>query len=173
MAILDDIKQALRISTGITAFDAGELNDLINAALADLGLAGVASDKAVTTDYMVKQAVKEYCKAMFGFDNPEAARFMQNYESIKTRLAMSLDHNTYQVVWTVKTAEAVVIPDVYITATVNGENTALLTNSLGQATLYLYGRYVDVDYVVGKSGYTTVTGSVWVDASEAMAVTLT
>jgi len=40
MALLDDVKLALRISPGTTAYD-GEVQDLIDAAKADLRLSGV------------------------------------------------------------------------------------------------------------------------------------
>jgi len=49
MALLDDVKVALRISPGTTAYD-GEVQDLIEAAKADLRLSGVDPAKLDGTD---------------------------------------------------------------------------------------------------------------------------
>lgn len=89
MAILDDAKLALRIKN--TAFDA-EIQDLIDAAIAQLKLDGVDNAKAVTTDPLIKRAVLVYVKANFGFDNPDAEKLMASFESIKTRLTLSTAH---------------------------------------------------------------------------------
>ena len=59
--MLDKVKLALRITT--TAFDS-ELNDLIAAALADLGLAGVTT--LTETDPLIIRAVTTYCRVNFG-----------------------------------------------------------------------------------------------------------
>lgn len=60
--MLAEVKAALRITT--TAYDA-DLNQLINAALLDLGIAGVTKDTSVTpesvTDPLVIRAVCTYC----------------------------------------------------------------------------------------------------------------
>ena len=60
--MLAEVKAALRITT--TAYDA-DLNQLINAALLDLGIAGVTKDTSVTpesvTDPLVIRAVSTYC----------------------------------------------------------------------------------------------------------------
>ena len=61
MAMLDDVKLALRLTT--QAYD-DELNGLINAGLADLGVAGVTEDD--TTDPLINRAVITYCKVHFG-----------------------------------------------------------------------------------------------------------
>lgn len=56
--------EAVKLSMGITvsAYDA-EIQDLISAALADLGIAGV--DNTLTQDPLIIQAVKTYCRAHF------------------------------------------------------------------------------------------------------------
>lgn len=56
--------EAVKLSMGITvsAYDA-EIQDLISAALADLGIAGV--DNTLTQDPLILQAVKTYCRAHF------------------------------------------------------------------------------------------------------------
>ena len=52
--MLSKVKLALRITTD--AFDS-ELTDLINAALLDLGIAGVNEFEATTTDALIIRAV--------------------------------------------------------------------------------------------------------------------
>lgn len=59
--MLEKVKLALRIKT--TAFD-NEIEDLIAAALADLGIAGVV--ELEETDPLIIRAVITYCKAHFG-----------------------------------------------------------------------------------------------------------
>lgn len=56
--------EAVKLSMGITvsAYDA-EIQDLISAALGDLGIAGV--DNTLTQDPLILQAVKTYCRAHF------------------------------------------------------------------------------------------------------------
>ena len=97
MAILNDVKVALRVAATTTAFD-GEIQDLINAAIADLKLAGVLDTKAVDTDPLIKRAIVTYCKSHFGYDNPDASRFWRSYESLKMHLTLSADYNTEAVV---------------------------------------------------------------------------
>ena len=97
MAILDDVKVALRIAATTTDFDT-EIQDLINAAIEDLKMAGVATDKAVDTDPLIKRAITVYCKSHFGYDNPDASRFWRSYESLKMHLTLSADYNTEAVV---------------------------------------------------------------------------
>lgn len=89
MALLDDVKLALRISS--SAFDT-EVQDLIYAAKADLQLSGVDKLKILDTDPLIKRAVITYVKANFGFDNPDAERFQQAYYLLKMHLASSLDY---------------------------------------------------------------------------------
>lgn len=92
MALLDDVKPALR--TTADEFDV-EITDLINAAIADLQQAGIYSP--VETDPLIKRAVILYCKAHFGYDNPEAERFQQSYEMLKNHLSMSADYAYYKI----------------------------------------------------------------------------
>ena len=95
MAILDDVKVALRIAATTTAYD-GEVGDLIEAAKDDLQLAGIISDD--TTDPLIKRAVITYCKAYFGYDNPDAERFLQSYLMLKMHLSLSVDYTEAAVV---------------------------------------------------------------------------
>lgn len=83
--MLSKVKLALRINSD--DFDT-EINSLINACKKELELAGIASSKIVETDDMIVQAVTNYCKANFGFDNNEAERFLATYNSIKSFLCL-------------------------------------------------------------------------------------
>lgn len=90
MALLDDIKLTLRISN--TAFD-GEITDLISAARSDLKLSGVLESKVNDdTDPLIKRAVVVYCKANFGWNNPDAERLQQSYNMLKYHLALSQEY---------------------------------------------------------------------------------
>ena len=87
--LLDDVKTALRVSG--TALDF-EVQDLIDAAKADLQLSGVHADKIVDTDPLIKRAVIVYAKAHFGWDNPEADRFAKSYDMLKQHLTLSTEY---------------------------------------------------------------------------------
>ena len=95
MAILDDVKVALRIAATNTAFD-GEVGDLIDAATDDLVLAGIISND--NTDPLIKRAIITYCKAHYGYDNPDAERFLQSYLMLKMHLSLSVDYTEAVVV---------------------------------------------------------------------------
>ena len=87
--ILDDFKAILRISTD--ALDV-EVQDLIDSAIADLILSGVAEDKAITTDPLIKRAVSIYCKAHFGLFNADSEKYQRSYDSLKTHLTLSQEY---------------------------------------------------------------------------------
>lgn len=87
--MLADVKDALRLSG--TDLDI-EVQDLIDAAKADLQLSGVPADKIVDTDPLIKRAVIVYCKAHFGWDNPEADRFAKSYDMLKMHLTLSAEY---------------------------------------------------------------------------------
>ena len=89
MALLDDVKAACRTTT-TNAGIVGELTDLINAAEYDLKNTGINTDDL--TDPLIKRAIILYCKAHFGYNNEDAIRFAQNYDSLKSHLAMSVDY---------------------------------------------------------------------------------
>lgn len=78
--MLEKVKLALRIKT--TAFDE-EIQGLIAAALADLGIAGViALDE---TDPLIIRAVTTYCRANFGTPD-EYERLKTSYDEQKAQL---------------------------------------------------------------------------------------
>ncbi len=87
--MLDKVKLALRITT--TAFDS-EIKDLIDAALDDLGLAGVSNKD--TTDHLIIRAVITYCKANFG-DPDEYDRLKRAYDEQKAQLQMATGYTDW------------------------------------------------------------------------------
>ena len=86
--MLDLVKQWLRIRSDNTAFDA-ELRGLIDACKQDLRRRGV---KAADNDPLIKQAVKLYCKANFGYGGSDAERFQKSYESLANSLSLCGDY---------------------------------------------------------------------------------
>jgi len=90
MALIDDIKKELRVSS--TAFDT-EIADLIAGAKLDLGISGL--DTIIETDALIKRAIALYCKAHFGYDNKDADRLIESYVSLKEHLSISSDYHTY------------------------------------------------------------------------------
>lgn len=88
--LLDEVKIALRITT--VDLDV-EVQGLIDAAVADLILSGVAAEKAADdTDPLIKRAVIVYCKANFGYDNPDADRLTRSYDMMKMHLTLAGDY---------------------------------------------------------------------------------
>lgn len=92
MALLDDIKTALRVNS--TAYNS-EVTDLIDAGKSDLRLAGVFFKDETENpplDPLVKRAITIYCKANFGYDNPDADRLNDSYVMLKQHLSLSGDY---------------------------------------------------------------------------------
>jgi uncharacterized phage protein (predicted DNA packaging) len=88
--LLETVKTALRIPSDPNL--ESEAQDLITAAKSDLQLAGVLQTKIVDNDPLIKRAIVTYCKANFGWDNPEAERFQKSYESLKNHLSLSVEY---------------------------------------------------------------------------------
>lgn len=83
--MLYKVKTALRITT--PAFDE-EITDLISAALADLGIAGVTETD--TSNALINRAVITYCKVHFGdLDTAEYDRLKASYDEQKAQLSMA------------------------------------------------------------------------------------
>lgn len=112
--MLEDVKTILRISNN--AYD-DEIEDLIEAAKADLKLSGVNVDKTVTETYtpepteetpepepvdvevmdpLIKRAIIVYVKANFGWDNPDSDKLRQAFVMLKQHLALSGDYNVME-----------------------------------------------------------------------------
>jgi hypothetical protein len=67
-----------------------ELTQTIEACKLDLSNSGVR--KLDTSDALIKQAVKLYCKAQFGYDGG-SDEFSKAYEHLKAALSLSGDYN--------------------------------------------------------------------------------
>lgn len=91
-AILAKVKLALRITTD--DFD-NELTDLINACLADLGIAGVSQND--TTDALVIRAICTYCKYHFGDANgaEQLDRLKASYDEQKAQMSMATGYTEW------------------------------------------------------------------------------
>lgn len=87
--MLEKVKLALRITTD--AFDT-EINDLIAAAQADLGIAGV--NALADADPLITRAIVTYCRVHFGqpedFDRLKAA-----YDEQKAQLQMATGYTSW------------------------------------------------------------------------------
>lgn len=91
MAILDDVRQALRVTS--QAYDT-EITDIIDACKEDLKGAGVLENKISDTDKYIKRAIITYSKAHFGMANPDMVKQLQVYRGIKSHLAQNVDYTT-------------------------------------------------------------------------------
>lgn len=87
--MLEKVKLALRIKTN--AFD-GEINDLINAALADLAAAGITNqDKK---DPLVIRAVVTFCRANFG-SPADYDKMKTSYDEQKAMMQMATGYTEW------------------------------------------------------------------------------
>ena len=89
MALIDDVRLALRITT--TAFD-NELTVLINAAKLDLGIAGVTLPAEL--DAICNVAIITYCKVHFGQPD-DYDRLKASYDEQKAQLSMATGYTTW------------------------------------------------------------------------------
>lgn len=88
--MLEDVKNSLRLSGNDLDI---EIQDLIDAAKADLILSGVHIDKVTDEDPLIKRAITVYCKANFGYEDPKLAeRFQESYTSLKQHLTLSAEY---------------------------------------------------------------------------------
>lgn len=87
--MLEKVKLALRLTTD--AFD-DELNELIEAAKLDLGIAGV--DVPSEIDAIVSRAIVTYCKVNFG-EPDEYERLKASYDEQKAQLSMTTGYTTW------------------------------------------------------------------------------
>jgi uncharacterized phage protein (predicted DNA packaging) len=135
MAILDDIKKAMRISTSVTAYDT-EITDLINAAKSDLELSGVVYGSTINidSDPLFKRAIITYCKANFGYNNPDADRLQKAYDLLKHHLTLTIEYSKYTVTFSITDADTS-DPIDDATITFNGETK--ITDIYGQAIFYV------------------------------------
>lgn len=86
--------EACKLALGITAsaYDA-EIQDLIDAALLDLKIAGVKSD--LTYDKLILQAVKTYVRAHFR-SPADYERLKASYDEQKAQLMVARNYTNYR-----------------------------------------------------------------------------
>lgn len=89
MTILERTKMSLRIKTN--AFD-DELNDLIDSAKRDLGIAGVVLPSEL--DSLCNQAIVTYCKINFG-EPSNYDKLKNSYDEQKAQLQMSTGYTNW------------------------------------------------------------------------------
>ena len=87
--MLEKVKMALRITTD--AFN-DELNDLISAAMLDLGIAGVKLPEEL--DAICSRAIITYCKVHFG-EPDDYDRLKHSYDEQKAQLSMATGYTEW------------------------------------------------------------------------------
>lgn len=88
-AIIAKVKLSMRIVTN--DFDS-EISDLIDAAVLDLGIAGIPN--ASLSDALVLQAVTTYCKMKFG-EPDQYDRLKASYDEQKAQLATATGYTDW------------------------------------------------------------------------------
>lgn len=89
-ALESKVKRTLRLMN-VTAFDE-DITDLVEAALLDLGIAGVTNTD--TEDPLVIRAVETYSKLHFG-EPEDADRLKAAYDEQKAQLSMASGYTTW------------------------------------------------------------------------------
>ena len=89
MTTLATVKMALRVTTD--AFD-NEINGLIDAAMLDLGIAGVTNDDV--NDALILRAVVTYCRLNFGQPD-DYDRLKRSYDEQKAQLGMATGYTEW------------------------------------------------------------------------------
>lgn len=100
MALLDKVKVACRVASD--AYNE-ELNDLISAALADIGIPDINADLLTDTESLmplVQRAVITYCKMNFGYATlaeDQYDRLKASYDEQKAQMLMNSNYTTWEV----------------------------------------------------------------------------
>ena len=94
MAMIDKVRNALRISVADNAAINEELTDLIEAAKLDLGIAGVVVPQ--TVDSIVTKAIITYCKMSFGLPE-DYDRLKRSYDEQKAQLSNATNYTNWEV----------------------------------------------------------------------------
>lgn len=92
--MLDKVRNALRISTNTNDAINQELEDLIEAAKLDLGIAGVVIPD--TIDALVTKAIITYCKMSFGLPE-DYDRLKRSYDEQKAQLRTATGYTDWTV----------------------------------------------------------------------------
>jgi len=160
--MLAKVKKALRISD--TAFD-DEIQNLIDGALSDLQLSGVVN--VVETDSLIIRAVVTFCKANFGWDNPDSEKLQMSYEMLKRHLTLSGEYGAYIVTFTVIDGAGSLEDAKVIFGSKEKD-----TDSLGMAVFKGIDEKQNISYKVTLTGYQDQEGTLDVTKNEAITVTL-
>lgn len=98
MALIDKVKTALRVnpdeSTELGAALIEELNDLIESAKLDLGIAGVVIP--ATIDALVTKTIITYCKMSFGLPE-DYDQLKRSYDEQKAQLSNATGYTDWEV----------------------------------------------------------------------------
>ena len=94
MAMIDKVRNALRISVADNTAMNEELQDLIAAAKLDLGIAGVVVPQ--TVDPIVTKAIITYCKLSFGLPE-DYDRLKRSYDEQKAQLSNATGYTDWEV----------------------------------------------------------------------------
>ena len=94
MQMIDKVRNALRISTITNDALNQELEDLIEAAKLDLGIAGVVIPD--TIDALVSKAIITYCKMSFGLPE-DYDRLKRSYDEQKAQLRTATGYTNWEV----------------------------------------------------------------------------
>lgn len=94
MQMIDKVRNALRISTITNDALNQELEDLIEAAKLDLGIAGVVIPD--TIDALVTKAIITYCKMSFGLPE-DYDRLKRSYDEQKAQLRTATGYTNWEV----------------------------------------------------------------------------
>ena len=94
MAMIDKVRNALRISVSNNSAINDELTDLIDAAKLDLGIAGVVVPQ--TVDSIVTKAIITYCKMSFGLPE-DYDRLKRSYDEQKAQLSNATGYTVWEV----------------------------------------------------------------------------
>ena len=87
--LLDEVKLSLRLTT--SAYD-NQLTGLMNAALLDLGIAGVVTTD--TDDALIRRAIITYC--MINFGSPaDFDRLKRSYDEQKAQLSTATGYTSW------------------------------------------------------------------------------
>lgn len=93
-AYLIDIRSAARVDS--SDFD-DEIETLILAAREELRIAGIKTEKCNDeADPQIKRAVIVFVRAEFGLENADREKYLLAFESIKLRLALSVEYKEAQ-----------------------------------------------------------------------------
>jgi hypothetical protein len=90
--ILPEVKLNLRIGSSCTTFDNDEITPLIEACRLDLQRVGVTKEHAESDNALIRQAIRLYCKANFGYiEQIRADKFAAAYDKLRDAISLMGD----------------------------------------------------------------------------------